>query len=308
MLVLFNRLKALRSYIFFSGIFVVLTAAFNGGIFAQAPQNPSPSTETTRPHPRIERYEPSGRRIELTALKGTRLFVTPRFRADKAVPLIIHFHGSPWLIEHHITKSKPKAALITVQLGSGSRVYGEPFLNEQKFSEMMDEAAKELGLKKGWSTITLTGFSAGYGSIRAIMRHPKNYQIVDNVLLLDGLHASYVPENTPFAKGGVIKEDDLDIYVTLARDAALGKKNFTFTHSEIFPGTFVSTTEAADHLIAKLGLKRRAVLKTGPLGMQRLSIVRKGGLNIIGYAGNTGIDHGDHLYAIPAWFKFLNIK
>lgn len=306
--VLFNRLMAFRAYIYFIGLFIALTASLNVSFLAQAPQNPSPSTETTRPHPRIEKYDPAGRRAELTSLKGARIFVTPRFRTDKAVPLIIHFHGAPWLIEHHIAKSNPKAALITVQLGSGSRVYGEPFLNEQKFSEIIDEAERELGLKKGWSSITLTGFSAGYGSIRAIMRHPKNYQLVDNVLLLDGLHASYVPENTPFTKGGTIKEDDLDIYLTLARDAALGKKNFTFTHSEIFPGTFVSTTEAADHLIAKLGLKRRAVLKTGPLGMQQLSIVRKGGLNIIGYAGNTGIDHGDHLYAIPAWFKFLNIK
>ena len=306
--VLFNRLMAFRAYIYFIGLFIALTASLNVSFLAQAPQNPSPSTETTRPHPRIEKYDPAGRRAELTSLKGARIFVTPRFRSDKAVPLIIHFHGAPWLIEHHIAKSKPKAALITVQLGSGSRVYGEPFLNEQKFSEIIGEAERELGLKKGWSSITLTGFSAGYGSIRAIMRHPKNYQLVDNVLLLDGLHASYVPENMPFANGGVIKEDDLDIYVTLARDAAAGKKHFTFTHSEIFPGTFVSTTEAADHLITKLGLKQKPVLKTGPIGMQQLSIVSKGGLNIIGYAGNAGPDHGDHLHAIPAWFKFLKIK
>ncbi|MBX3289593.1 MAG: hypothetical protein KF855_09635 [Acidobacteria bacterium] len=298
----------IKSFIPLCGMLVILAGSFCVDVFAQTPQNPSPMTETTRPHPRIEQTEVAGRRVELTSLKGARLFVTPRFRADKAVPLIIHFHGAPWLIEHHIAKSKPKAALITVQLGSGSRVYGEPFLREETFTEILAEAERELGLKKGWSSVTLTGFSAGYGSIRAIMRHPKHYARVDNVLLLDGLHASYVPENTPFANGGVIKEDDLDIYVTLARDAADGKKNFVFTHSEIFPGTFVSTTEAADHLIAKLGLKRKPVLKTGPLGMQQLSTVKKGGLNIIGYAGNTGPDHGDHLHAIPAWFKLLKIR
>lgn len=274
----------------------------------QMPQNPSPSTETTRPHPRIAQTEVSGRRIDLTSIKGARLFVTSSFRSARASPLIIHFHGAPWLIEHHIAKSKPNAALITVQLGSGSRVYGEPFIRESAFLELIKEAERKIGLNKGWASITLSGFSAGYGAIRAIMRHNSNYLLVNNVLLLDGLHASYVPESVPFVKGGVIKEDDLDVYETLAKDAANGKKHFVITHSEIFPGTFVSTTEASDHLLKKVDLKRKPVLKTGPLGMQQLSYVKKGSLHIIGYAGNAGIDHGDHLYAMPAWLKFLKIK
>ena len=288
------------------GILILLFSSLvNLTIAQQMPQNPSPSTETTRPHPRINQVEVPGRRIELNSVKGAKIYITPRFRNDRAVPLIIHFHGAPWLIEHHILNSRPHAALVTVQLGSGARVYGEPFLRQETFTELINEVEGKLGLKRGWSSITLTAFSAGYGSVRAILRHSENYKVVDNVLLLDGMHASYVPESVPFANGGVIKEDDLDIYVELARDAADGKKNFVFTHSEVFPGTFVSTTEAADHLITKIGLKRTPVLRKGPIGMQQLSFVRKGRLNILGYAGNTGIDHGDHLYAMPAWFKLL---
>lgn len=288
--------------------FAFIALAAVGSIAQQMPQNPSPLTETTRPHPRIKQTEVQGSRTELSALKGSRLFVTPRFSQNRATALIIHFHSAPWLIEHHISVSKPRAALITVQLGSGARVYGEPFLKQETFTELIKEAEQKLGLKKGWSSITLSGFSAGYGSIRAILRHTENYSMVNNVLLLDGLHASYVPESVPFANGGVIKKDDLDIYVKLAQDAADGKKNFVFTHSEVFPGTFVSTTEAADHLIAEVGLKRRPVLRKGPIGMQQLSIAGKGRLNILGYAGNTGLDHGDHLYAMPAWFRYLDIK
>lgn len=298
----------IKPHILLFGIMVILTASFYRDVFAQAPQNPSPSTETTRPHPRVEKYEPQGRRIELSSLNGARLFVTSRFDHKKAAPLIVHFHSVPWLIEHHIANAKPNAALINVQLGSGSSVYGKPFISEEMFTKLIGEADKELGLKKGWSSVTLSGFSAGYGAVRAILRQRKNYDLVDNVLLLDGMHASYVPESVPFAKGGVVKEDDLDIFVTFARDAAAGKKSFVFTHSEVFPGTFVSTTEAADHLIAKLGLKRTPVLKKGPIGMQQLSVVRKGRMNILGYAGNAGIDHGDHLHAMPAWFKLLKIK
>jgi hypothetical protein len=289
-----------------SGLFAGLSAS---GVHAQqTAQNPSPMTDSTRPHPRIEKVEVPGRRTELNALKGAVLFAGPRVEADKPVPLIIHFHGVSWLMEYHIAKHFPKAALITVNLGSGSRVYGEPFGRAEMFRELIDEAGSKLGLKKGWSSITLVGFSAGYGAIRAILRHDVNFQKVDNVLLLDGIYASYVPEGKRLADGGVIKADDLDSYIKLAREAVAGKKKFMISHSEIFPATYASTTECVDHLLSTLGLKRRPKLKAGPVGMQQLSEVDVNGFHIRGYAGNTGADHGDQLQAMPAWLKILKIK
>jgi hypothetical protein len=71
------------------------------------------------------------------------------------------------------------------------------------------------------------------------------------------------------------------------------------THSEIFPGTYASTTETADWLIAELGLARRPVMKWGPMGTQQLSEVRAGGFTLIGFAGNTAPDHVDQLHALP---------
>ena len=274
----------------------------------QAAQNPSPMTDTTRPHPRIAKVEVPGRRVELTSLRGTVLFVGPKVKADKAVPLVIHFHGVSWLMEYHIAKHFPRAALITVNLGSGSRVYGEPFASVETFQKLTDEAGAALGVKKGWSSITLVGFSAGYGAIRAILRHEDNFKRVNNVLLLDGIHASYVPEGKRLADGGVIKADDLDSYVKLAREAVAGRKKFTISHSEIFPGTYASTTECVDYLLTTLGLKRKAKLKNGPVGMQQLSEVTVKGFRILGYAGNTGEDHGDQLQAMPEWLKLLKIK
>jgi len=282
---------------------VLLSALTSAG--QQAAQNPSPMTDTTRPHPRIAKVEVPGRRTELPVLKGSILFAGPKVDAKKAVPLIIHFHGVPWLMEYHIAKHFPKAALITVNLGSGSRVYGEPFGRVETFQELIDEAAKNLELKKGWSSITLVGFSAGYGAIRAILRHDEHFQQVDNVLLLDGIHASYVPEGKRLADGGVIKADDLDSYVKFAREAVAGKKHFFISHSEIFPGTYASTTECVDYLLATLGIKRKAKLRQGPVGMQQLSEVDVKGLQIRGYAGNTGEDHGDQLQAMPQWLREL---
>lgn len=274
----------------------------------QTPQNPSPMTDSTRPHPRIEKTEVAGKRTELTTLKGSILFTSPKIKSKKAVPLIIHFHGASWLMEYHIAKHFPNAALITVNLGSGSRVYGTPFTQPEMFKNLIEEASKSLELKRGWSSITLVGFSAGYGAIRAILRHEANFKIVNNVLLLDGIHASYVPEGKRLADGGIIKTDDLDSYVKFAREAVEGKKRFIISHSEIFPATYASTTECVDYLLNTLSLKRKAVLKKGPIGMQQLSEVKAGGFQILGYAGNTGADHGDQLYAMPEWVKLLKIK
>lgn len=274
----------------------------------QAPQNPSPMTDTTRPHPRIAKVEVPGHRTELATLKGAILYTGPKVNADKAVPLIIHFHGVSWLMEYHIAKHFPNAALITVNLGSGSRVYGNPFVQPEMFQALINEAGKALGSKKGWSSITLVGFSAGYGAVRAILRHDQNFRLVNNVLLLDGIHASYVPEGQRLADGGVINADDLDSYVKFAREAVAGNKRFLISHSEIFPATYASTTECVDYLLSTLGIKRKPKLKNGPVGMQQTSEVDVKGFHIRGYAGNTGEDHGDQLQAMPEWLKLLRIK
>lgn len=274
----------------------------------QTRQNPSPMIDTTRPHPRISQTVTPGRRVELKALKGAELFVGQSVRTDKAVPLVVHFHGAPWLIQYHIARHLPRAALITVQLGAGSSAYGRPFDKPETFTSIIEEAKQALGLEKEWSSITLTGFSAGYGAVRAILRQEKNFSGVNNVLLLDGIHASYSPEGKLLAEGGVINATDLDSFVVFAREAAAGTRSFAITHSEIFPGTFASTTECVDTLLAALDLKRRPVLRAGPMGMQQLSVVDLKGLHIRGYAGNTAPDHVDHLYAMPEWFKLLKIK
>ena len=140
------------------------------------------------------------------------------------------------------------------------------------------------------------------------MRHEANFRLVNNVLLLDGIHASYVPEGKRLADGGIIKSDDLDSYIKFAREAAAGKKKFIISHSEIFPAAYASTTECVDYLLNVLAIKRKPVLKKGPIGMQQLSEVKVKGFNVFGYAGNTGEDHGDQLYAMPQWLKLFKLK
>jgi hypothetical protein len=84
-----------------------------------------------------------------------------------------------------------------------------------------------------------------------------------------------------------------------------GRKRVMVTHSEIFPGTYASTTETADYLLQQLHVARRPVLKWGPMGMQQLSDARAGHFLLVGYAGNSAPDHVDQLHSLPVFLKWL---
>ena len=77
------------------------------------------------------------------------------------------------------------------------------------------------------------------------------------------------------------------------------------THSEIFSGTFASTTETADYLAGQLGLRRRALLRWGPMQTQQLSETRAGKFLSIGYAGNSAPDHVDQLHSLPEYLRWI---
>ena len=288
-------------------VFALLVIAPTSGV-SQPGQAPSPMVDHTRPHPRITQIEVSGQRIDLKTLKGARLFIGSHVNPNQPVPLLIHFHGAPWLIERHVALKLPKAALITVQLGAGSSAYRRPFEQPELFQNLLREAGERLRLMHGWSSISLSGFSAGYGAVREILGRPEYVALVNNVMLLDGMHTSYAPEGKPLADGGAIDRAGLEAFISFAREAVAGRKTFAVTHSEIFPGTYASTTECSDYLLAQLDLKRQPQLRQGPLGMQQLSAVDVAGFHLRGYAGNSAPDHVDFLHAMPAWFGLLRIR
>ena len=77
------------------------------------------------------------------------------------------------------------------------------------------------------------------------------------------------------------------------------------THSEIFPGTFVSTTEATDWLLASLGTHATPVLAWGPGGMQQLADARLGLFHVLGFAGNSAPDHVDQLHGMATFVRMM---
>lgn len=262
-------------------------------------QNPSPMVEHTRPHHRLKEEKPAGQRLPLKI--GT-LFLPEKLPAGD-VPLFIHFHGGTWIPE--VAAAKVPAAVIGVQLGAGSGAYAKPFADPKAFAELVHEAETKAGRK--FDRVGLTGWSAGYGAIRAILKVPEHYDRLQFVLLLDGLHAGYVG-GKPGPKESSLITEDLAIFVRFARDAVAGKKQFVLTHTEIFPGTFASTTETADYLLKELSLKRTPVLRLGPMGSQILCEVKQGKFHLLGFAGNSAPDHVDLLHALPELLQEIEWK
>jgi len=266
---------------------VVLAAAR-----AQQPQNPSPMVEHTRAHPRLKEEIPPGRREKLDL--GT-LFLPAKSQA-----ILFFFHGGTWLPE--VAASRNKVAVVSVQAGAGSATYARLFNDPQRFLRLLEEAESKAGTK--FSRVLLGGWSAGCGAVRQILGTPESYARVDAALLIDGIHTDYV-DGKPGPLESKINPGNLEIWLQLGRDAIAGRKRMIVTHSEIFPGTYASTTETADYILAQLGLKRRAILKWGPMGVQQLSEARAGKFLLIGYAGNSAPDHVDQLHSLPVFLKWL---
>jgi hypothetical protein len=232
-----------------------------------AAQNPSPMVETTRVHERLTQHPLPGvtRSFAGPYGKPVEMFVPSSARTLDTVDLVVHFHGAAWLPEQAVAALPHPTIAAVLNLGSGSGVYDRAFVDP----------------------------------VREILRDPRHFARVDAVLLLDGMHTSYVPEHTVLANGGTIDSTNLVAFEHFARAAMRGQKRFVVTHSEIFPGTFASTTETADWLLHSVGLHRTPVLRWGPRGLQQLSEVHSGNFELMGFAGNSAPDHIDQLHAMP---------
>ena len=281
---------------------VALISLFLAACFvAPAQQNASPMVEHTREHPRLTKTVPPGRRLPLEL--GS-LFVPEKATQKHPVKLLLFFHGGDWLPEFAVAQQR-NMAVITVQAGAGSGSYVKLFTDPTRFLRLIAEAEARSGLSFG--EIDLGGWSAGCGALRQILSDPASYDRVGGVLCIDGVHTGYV-NGKPGPEESEIETDNVLAWLHLGRDAMAGKKRFIVTHSEIFPGTFASTTETADYLLREWGLAAHPVVKWGPMKMQMLSEVNVGGLLVVGFAGNSAPDHVDQLHSLPEYLGWLEKK
>jgi hypothetical protein len=281
------------------------TTAAGPSVPPAASQNPSPMADATRAHERLTQRKLDGvvRTFAGPMGKSVEVYVPDGARTRDTVDLVIHFHGAAWLPEQAVAGINDHTVAAVLNLGTGSGVYDRSFSDPVAFDSLLAGVTRvvstEIGKDARLGHLTLVGFSAGHGAVRAILREPRQFARVDAVLLLDGMHTSYVPEGKLLAAGGALDTTNLVAFANFARAAMRGEKRFVVTHSEIFPGSFASTTETADWLLHALGLHRTPVLRWGPRGMQQLSEAGAGNFELLGFAGNSAPDHIDQLHAMP---------
>jgi hypothetical protein len=268
--------------------------------------------EHTRPHVRIlEAAAPPGVRVAVAGPlpRPAQLYIVPGLDYSRPIPLLIHFHGAAQLPELAGANTLGNTLTLTVNLGTGTGVYERAFQDPAVLDSLLASVAAAARQASGHDVVLgelrLSAFSAGHGALRALLREPRHFQRLGAILLLDGIHTGYLPEGKVLAEGGVLDTALLLPWRELARASLRGEKAVLITHSEVFPGTFASTTETADWLVASLGLHRRAVLAWGPRGMQQLSEVQQGQLLIQGFAGNSAPDHLDHLHGMTDFLRKL---
>jgi len=267
--------------------------------------------EHTRAHLRLQPQRPPGteRSFVGPAGKSVIVFVPAGTRHAGALRLVVHFLGAAFVPEQAVARlgGDHIAAVVNIAPGTGAydRAFAEPAAYDSLLAGIRREASAALGRPAAFRTVTLVGFSAGHGAIRRILRDSAHFAAVDAVLLLDGMHTGYIPDRQVLAEGGQLDTTNLVVWERFARAAMAGRKRFLVTHSEIFPGTFASTTETADWLLARLGLRRTPVLRWGPGGMQQLSEARAGRFRLLGFAGNSAPDHIDQLQGEPEFLALL---
>jgi hypothetical protein len=213
--------------------------------------------------------------------------------SDNGFDLIIHFHGGD-AVRKKIADTARGVFVVGIDLGAGSGAYGRPFAKPDTFLNLLADIEKAVAryTKNKQAHIRrlgLTGWSAGYGAVRAILRQKASNK-VDAVVLLDGLHASYDKANP-----AGLRADQLRPFVRFAKRAAKGDGFMFVSHSKIIPPGYASTTETTHYLANKLDV---AIHKSSVQDSPKLSRYEQAKLGNFLMQGYHGKGKGDHIAQI----------
>ena len=220
------------------------------------------------------------------------VFIPDFFMPDSRgkVTLVFHLHGASWAIEDVVYKSGVNAVLFNIHLGVLSSPYKEYFSDENKFRIILDTILTRISshnilLNPQIDKLIITSFSAGYAGAREILKNPEYYELVDALVLADGLHCD--------SDSALMKLQMTD-FVRFAEDARDKKKIMTITHSSILTEGYQSTTQTADYILSKIGANRISSEVSDEIGTQ-YSKSENGFFSMKGYYGDSAADHLKHL-------------
>jgi hypothetical protein len=245
------------------------------------------------------------RRLEATApyraklSRGAELYLPTWFSAPRgSYDLIVHFHGLGKLQEGNLDRSQINAAVVSINLGVSTDLYGNAFRDPQSFQKLLADTQEEIeksGRVPGARVkrIALSAWSAGFVSVAKIMSVPQNAAKIDAVLIADGFFTSLTN-----IKKRTVNTASLERFATLAEAATKDEKLLAITHTSIPTVDYASTEETAAKLIEMTSNTKTPSTTVGPRNMHETYVVDHGAFHVKGYEGVTAADHIKQIQAM----------
>jgi hypothetical protein len=218
---------------------------------------------------------------------------------------MLHLHGGS-VVERNFLEARMPGVLVTVSLPGLSEKYSRLFQDTNVCWRMLRESGAQLGVPDTpglpWlRRLTLSSFSAGFGGVRELLKDEAFFTRIHALIMADSIYAGFT---------GNLAERKVDParmegFLRFAREAAAGRKRMIISHCQLRPADYASTAETADYLIAELGGARQAARETWPGDLVLTSRYRRKGLEILGFAGDTGADHLRHLNHLRVFLERL---
>lgn len=269
-----------------------------GLLWGEKPAIAQPATQSAE-HP----Y----RSFELSS-EGDVLIVPSTWKAGEEPPdVLVHFHGHPATVAREYLASGLEGVLIVVSRDGLSGVYAGPFEDGMLLDELLLKALDRLQAEGmtppagRWGQLSLSSFSAGFGAVRAVLRHPRLFDRIDALVLADTLYAGY--EDSP--AGRVVNPANMADFRRFAEEAAAGRRTLILSHCYLEPGSYASTIETADDLIRHVGAERKTVRDLSAEPFEVVSRASKGRFEVHGCAGTDGEAHMQHLRNLRHWLLRL---
>ena len=205
---------------------------------------------------------------------------------------IAHFHGAD-LARMEFVRGDVPAVFLAVR-GNSSGTY-PAMTGRHALDFLIDdlEAAMHRESSTGEARaehVALAAWSGGYAAIGSILQQSDNWERIDAIVLLDGLHT---------ARENPLGLPRLPNFAKFARRAQAGAAFLFISYSSIPTDGHASTTESTRLLIQELGGHPVRVEGDGPAGMALKEAYSVGNFHARGYKGGGALDHCAHLLLYP---------
>lgn len=223
--------------------------------------------------------------------------------------VLVHFHGAPETVCSAFARSEMATVLVVVNFRGLSSAYSTPFATDATLlSQILQRSRRSLRESNaridadGWKRISVSSFSAGYGAVREILKTPENFETIEAIVAADSIYAGLQSE-TPERRVDTEHMRDFLRFATLATE---NKKSFLLSHSAQ-PTPYASTTETADYLLDALMIGRTTDSTIINAAWQQVTAATRRGFVVLGFAGESGQDHLQHLHNIDLLWNRLPV-